>query len=314
MTFIQRKIDVRIALDGDTFDGSNNTVLLQGLRCQATIQSTVGGMTPFQSNAQLRLYGMRGDDMAKLSTLGLTEGIYNRNLIEITAGDDGAGMSAVFAGQIYGGNVDYNAMPDVGVDILASATIGAQMSVVAGTSYKGTMSVATMLQAIANNASPPMGFLNAGVSASLSNHAVGGSTWDQIRDICEAAGISYGLDSQTSPPSLVIFPKGGSRDDTVIEIDANSGLVGYPMYSIRGINIVSEFNPNIAWGRQMKVSSSIPKPGPGSPLRLDRTQPVGANGTFQVVDVVHDLSAQIPGGPWFTRVQLNSALGLVKTA
>jgi hypothetical protein len=223
-------------------------------------------------------------------------------------------MSLVFAGQIFAGNVDYNAMPDVGVDLIASATMAAQMSVVAGASYRGTMNVATMLQAIASSTSPPMAFVNAGVNAVLSNHAVGGSSWDQIRDICQAAGISYGVDYQTSPATLIIFPKGGSRDDTVITIDPGTGLVGYPMYSVRGIDVVSEFNPNIAWGRKMKITSSIPKPDPGAPLRADGVAPVGANGTFDVVDVVHDLSAQLPGGPWFTRVQLSSVPGLVKTA
>lgn len=312
MSFIERKIDVQIALDSDTFDGSNNTVLLQGLRCQATIQSTVGGATPFQSNALLRISGMRGTDMAKLSTLGLVSGIYRKNLIQITAGDDAAGMSMVFSGSIYGGFVDYNAMPDVAVELMASATVAAQMSVVAGSSYKGTMNVASMLQAIASNASPPMAFLNAGASAVLSNHAVGGSTWDQIKDICQAAGISYGIDHSTSPATLVIFPKNGSRENTVISVDANSGLVGYPMYSVRGIDIVTEFNPNISWGRRVKVSSSVPKPGPGAPIRpIDNVAPLGANGTFQVIDVVHDLSSQIPIGPWFSRVQLSSVPGLV---
>lgn len=312
MSFIERKIEVRIALDGDTFDGTNNTITLTELRCQATIQSTVGGATPFQSNAQLRINGMRGDDMGKLSTLGLTQGLYKRNRIEVMAGDDAAGMSMVFAGQIFAGKVDYNAMPDVAVDLVASATLGAQMSVVAGSSYKGTMNVSTMLQAIAASAQPPMAFLNAGVNAVLSNHAVGGSTWDQIRDICNAAGISYGVDHQTN--TLIIFPKGGSRDDTVVSIDPDHGLVGYPMYSVRGIDIVCEFNPNIVWGSRMKIASTTPWPGKAAPLRSDGVAPVGANGTFSVVDVVHDLAAQTPGGPWFTRVQLSSVPGLVKSA
>lgn len=312
MSFIERKIDVRIALNGDTFDGSNDTLLLQGLRVQATIQSTMGGATPFMSNAQLRINGMRESDMAKLSTLGLAAGLYQRNRIEVLAGDDAAGMSMVFNGVINAGSVDYNAMPDVGVDLVASTTLAAQMSVVAGTSYKGVMNVATMLQAIASNASPPMSFINAGVTATLSNHAVGGSTWDQIKDICNAAGISYGI--AHSPETLIIFPKGGSRDDTVISIDPSTGLVGYPMYSVRGIDIVSEFNPNIVWGRKLKVTSSTPKPGPGAPIRQIGPAPIGASGTFDVIDVVHDLSAQIPGGPWFTRAQLSSVSKLVNPA
>jgi hypothetical protein len=256
------------------------------------------------SNAQLRINGMRGSDMAKLSTLGLTQGRYKQNRVDVLAGDDHSGMSLVFSGQIFAGSVDYNAMPDVGVDLVASATMAAQMSVVAGTSYKGVMNVATMLQAIANNASPPMSFINAGVTAALSNHAVGGSTWDQIKDICHAAGISYGI--AHNPDTLIIYPKNGSRDATMITVDPGTGLVGYPMYSVRGIDVVSEFNPNIVWGRKMKVTSSIPRPGAGAPLREDGSAPIGASGTFSIVDVVHDLSAQIPGGPWFTRAQLTS--------
>lgn len=310
MSFTERKISVKIALNSDTFDGSNNTIALDGLRCQATIQSTVGGSTPFQSNLQMRINGMRGEDMAKLSTLGLTQGLYIKNRIDVFAGDDDSGMAHVFGGAIFSGSVDYNAMPDVGVDLIASATTPAQMSVVAGSSYKGAMDVATMLKAIAASAKPPMNFQNVGVTASLSNHAVAGSTWDQIKDICLASGVSYGLIHETN--TLVIYPPAKSRDETVISIDANSGLVGYPMYSVRGINIVSIFNPNIEWGRKVKIVSSIPKPERGAPIRaIDASTPVGATGTFQAIDVTHDLSCQTPGGPWFTRVQLSSVPGLV---
>ncbi len=302
MSFIERKIDVQIQLNGDTFDGSNDTLLLQGLRCQATVQSTVGGSTPFQSQAQVRILGMRGDDMAKLSTLGLVQGLYQRNLIAISAGDDDAGMAQIFSGQIFSGRVGYNNMPDVGVELVASATLAPQMSIVAGTSYKGSMDVATMLQAICSNSQPPMGFQNFGVKAALSNHAVGGSTWDQIKDICVASGIGWGIVDNT----LMIYPKLGSRGDAVITLDANSGLVGYPEYSIRGIDVVSVFNPAIQFGRQMNITSAIPAPGSGAPLRADGTHPIGASGTFQIVDVVHDLAAQTPGGPWFTHAQLSS--------
>lgn len=313
MSFIGRKISAKIALGGDTFDDKNNTITLSGLRCQATIQSTVGASTSFQSNLQMRINGMRGEDMAKLSTLGLTQALYLQNRIDVFAGDDALGMVHVFGGAIFAGSVDYNAMPDVGVDLFASATLPSQMSVVAGSSYKGTMDVASMLRAIASNASPKMLFINHGVKAVLSNHAVGGSTFDQIKDICLAAGISYGIDHTTN--TLIIWPDGGNRDDTVVSIDANSGLVGYPMYSVRGIDIVSTFNPNILWGRKVKVTSSIPKPGMGSPIRpVDQNAPIGATGTFQAVDVTHDLSCLVPGGPWFTRAKLSSVPGLVQAS
>jgi len=144
MSFIERKIDIRMVLDGDTFDGSNNTVLLQGLRCQASILSYQGGQTPAGSQLQMRIYGMRGEDMAKLSTLGFSAGTYVKNYIEVSAGDDASGMSEVFSGNIASCLVDYNAMPDVGVDLLAFDGYTQQFAPVAGISYRGAMDVATI--------------------------------------------------------------------------------------------------------------------------------------------------------------------------
>lgn len=308
MSFVERMITVRMMLNpayGATFDGSNDTVELRGLRIQATVQSTMGGSTPYQSLAQLRISGMREQDMAKLSTLGFTDGTYNRNFIEISAGDRITGMTSIFTGSITSGNVDYNAMPDVGVDLVASATIEAQVMTIAASSYKGVMNVADMLQGITSSMTPPMGFENNGVTASLRDHAVGGSAWEQIRDICHAAGIGHGVRPGTR--TLVIWPIGKGIDDSVITIDAASGLVGYPMYTIRGVDVVSIFNPNIQFGRQMKITSAIPAPGKTAPFSGTGAQPVGASGTFYIIDVVHDLSSMTPGGPWFTRAQLSGS-------
>ena len=119
MSYIERKIDVRIALNGTTFDGSNNTVEVKGARCALTIVTYSGTAGTFAAQMQLRLYGMKPSDIAKLSTLGYSSGTYKKNGIEVYAGDDASGMSQVFIGAIYDGAVDYNAMPDVGVDLVS---------------------------------------------------------------------------------------------------------------------------------------------------------------------------------------------------
>jgi hypothetical protein len=295
MTFVSRKIDVQLALDGDTFDGSHNTVLLSGLRCVAAVRSYSGSTGSFASQLEITIFGMKGSDMAKLSTLGFSSGTYRKNLINVFAGDDKAGMSQVFSGGITYGDVNYNAMPDVGVTLIASALANVQYNAIAASSYKGTMNVATMLEGIAKNAN--LAFQNAGVTAKLKNHACGGTAYDQIKDVCRAANICYAIQNGT----LTIWPATGSRDSTLINIGPNSGLVGYPRYVINGIEVASEFNPEVEVGRTVNISSSIPDP------KVGEVSVPGANGQFYVWGVSHDLASEMPGGPWFTTLQLGTS-------
>jgi hypothetical protein len=296
MTFVARDITVQIQLDGDTFDQGGDTLELKNIRCRATIQSTIGGATPLQSAIHLQLWGMTPSDMAKLSTLGFTSGLYKKNRIIVLAGDAVNGMTEVFNGGIFSAFVDYNAMPDVGVEIEGSVMLPLQLPRIDGSSQKGSVSVATMLQAIAANCSPPLTLVNNGVSTVLANHAVGGTAEFQIANICQAAMCNYDIING----QLSIWPMGALRDDVTITVSSDNGLVGYPMYSAQGIDIVTEFNPQIMFGRKINVLSSIPKPGASNP-------PIpGMPGTFYVFDVVHDLSSQLPNGPWFTKAKIGS--------
>lgn len=300
MAFLRRRISVQIQLIGDTFDGDNDSLQLDNLRCTCRVQGTQGGSTSYQSQANVRLYGMLPDDAAKLSTLGLTAGTYQKTLIAIYAGDDANGMSQIFSGSIYGAFVDYNAMPDVGIEISASATANLQHAPIAATSFRGSANVATLLQAIANQAG--LAFNNAGVQAVLANHAIAGSAERQIAEICQASMTNYDL----SNGALTIWPQGGTRDSQIVQLGPDTGLVGYPQYSAQGIDVKCEFNPNALLGRQINVTSSIPKPGPNAPVIPQGSPVIGASGTFWIFDVFHDLSAELPGGPWFTHMKLGT--------
>lgn len=295
MTYVRRRIDVQLVLDGDTFDGSNNLVVLSGLRCLASVRSYSGSTGSFASQLEITIFGMKGSDMAKLSTLGFSAGTFRKNLINVYAGDDLQGMSLVFSGGITYGDVNYNAMPDVGVTLIASALANVQYGAIAASSYKGVMDVATMLQGIAKNAN--LAFLNAGVTSKLSNHACGGTAIDQIKDICRAANINAFIDNGT----LTIWPAGGSRDSTLINIGPEQGMVGYPRYIVNGVEVTSVYNPEVEVGRTVNVISSIPDPKVG-----DVAVP-GANGQFYVWGVAHDLSSEVPDGPWFTTLQLGTS-------
>jgi len=298
MSFIERKIDVTIQLDGDTFDGGGNMVQLSGLRCQATILNYTGTAGSFAYQLQMRINGMLAADMAKMSTMGFTYGNYKKNLIQVRAGDDMSGMPVVFTGSIYSAIVDYNAMPDVGVEILAFADLNQKFMKASATSYKGAMDVATMIQGICAQAG--LKFINNGVTTKLSNHAVGGNYMAQIWDICHAAGCfsNQSLDGST----ITIFPKGGSIDNTVIVASPKTGLVGYPMYNGHGINVVVEFNPTAQAGRYVRVDTSAPN---FTPTAIQRFSHQTADNTtdFFINTVTHNISSQTVNGPWFTTME-----------
>lgn len=305
--FAARDLEIQLVLNGSTFDGSNSVLTLSGLRSWATIQATVGGATPFFSQAQLRIEGMRGSDMAQLSTLGLTSGYYTKNAVRVNAvSTDTSGVrrsTLVFVGQIFGGYVDYNAQPDVGVVLSCSSTFGAQLPGIAPSSYKGSVAVAQMLSAICAASNPPLKLVNNGVTAVLANHAVGGSPMNQIIDICLASLTNYMIAGDT----LYIWPQGQTRDNVIITLSPTTGMKGYPMYSAQGIDVEMEFNPDVELGRQMTVVSSIPAPAPNAPQAPDGTVPIGANGTFYIYDVAHELSANVYNGPWFTKAKLGTS-------
>lgn len=298
MSFIERKIDVTIQLDGDTFDSGGNMVQLSGLRCQATILNYTGTSGSSAYRLQMRINGMLPADMAKMSTMGFSQGTFRRNLIQVRAGDDTGGMPVVFTGSIYNAVVDYNAMPDVGVEILAFANLNQQFMKASATSYKGAMDVATMIQSICAQAG--LKFINNGVTTKLSNHAVGGNYMAQIWDICHAAGCfsNQSLDGST----ITIYPKGGSIDNTVIVASPATGMVGYPMYSGHGITVVMEFNPTTMAGRRVRVDTSVPNFTPAAIQKFsNRTADNMAD--FFINAVTHNISSQTVNGPWFTTME-----------
>lgn len=315
MSFIQRDLLIRIQLDGSTFDNGASSVELRGLRCEAVIQNAGGRYGTFARLMQLRIAGMLPADLAKLSTLGFTQWLYRKNVIEVYAVDSDIGKVLVFAGGIYSGSINYNAMPDVMVDIFASTAYDSQLRAIAGSSYNGSMDVATMLQALAAQAG--YAFDNsAGVSVKLSNHVATGSLLDQISEICSAADVVFDIKPGV-PETLVIWPRGKTRDEQVIEVSAATGMVGYPEYTMNGAVVRSLFNPQIEFGRKVNVVTSIPNFGANAQRAAVGLAPQqgtvpGAPGVYYVWTVTHELSANLPNGPWFTSATIGDS-GIVGT-
>ena len=107
------------------------------------------------------------------------------HVVVINAGQVGGQMSLAFAGGIWESWPDYQASPDVSLNVIAKTALLAQMKPVAPSSYPGTADVATMMQNLATQ----MGFTleNNGVSVKLSNQYLAGTARMQALAAAEAA-------------------------------------------------------------------------------------------------------------------------------
>lgn len=279
MSFIERKIEIEFQLTSDEFTSGNNVVKVSGLRCTASIDN-INGIE--DGSLQLCIYGMLQADMAKVVTLGKKYMEARNNKVIVTAGDDVSGMTQVFKGTIFKGSIDYAGMPDVSLNISANAVYFENMTPCAANSYKGVTDVATAIESLAKSIG--FTFSNNGVVTKLSNPYLPGTAIAQIKDLAQAAGIGCHL----SNGEVAIWPNGGVRDDVTLTISSATGMVGYPEYSSIGIDVRTLFNPDLLNGRKVTVQTDLPQ----------------GSGDYYCQVARHELSAQMPGGPWFTTAQL----------
>lgn len=303
MSFTKRHLQYVIRLGSgefnlsasDTFDNGSTTLDIQGIRSVASIQTSQGGLSPFVGRGLFQLFGMKPADMAKISTLGLDISRINKNAVQVFAYDEGnpSGRAQVFAGTIMQARLNYNAMPDVTLELDCYGAGDQQTQSIPATSVRGAGDVATMLQGICAACNPPVTFINHGVTAKLMNPAYAGSAENQIRSICMDAGISYTLQGGI----CVIWNSDQNIDGIVVDTSSETGMVGYPEYSMMGFDVTMEFNPEVQVGRQLNIQPSI------SPDAL----PVpGIPGKYFIRIVEHELSSEMPDGPWFTHAHVTA--------
>lgn len=308
MTLIKRHLKYVIKLNGgsfdlptnkkETFDDGSTILTLDGFRSVASIQTVAGGLSPFVGRSLIQLWGMKPSDMAKLSTLGMDIARINKNAMWVFAYNEGdsANPTQVFAGTIFTARLNYNATPDVSLEIDCFGAGDQQMQAIPATSVQGSSDVATMLQGICAACDPPVTFVNHGIAAKLANHAVGGSAFDQIDDICRATpGVAYTLQGGV----LTIWDANKNIDGVTVDTGPDIGMVGYPEYSRMGFDITTQFNPEIQVGRFLNLKASqaqnaIPVPGIPSDNLFIRM-------------VEHELSSEMPNGPWFTHAHVTAA-------
>lgn len=273
MAFAERMLQL-------SFSGaSSGTLQISGLRTYVSIQAMTGELGV---SAQLKVWGLSLDQMNNYSSkISAGVGIDEFTLV-IEAGDVGGQLSQVVNGSIWRSYPDFQDAPDSAFNVSVAGTIYAAATPMASQSQAGAQSAVTLIQSICNLAG--LTLVNNGASGTLRNQLTYGSPIQQIMTIADAAGFSVYFEGNT----VSIWPRGQSRDSTVIDIGPDTGMVGYPAWWEAGLIVQNEFNQDIQVGRQVNLTSSIPK----------------AQGSWQIIQVQHDLATMLRKGPWFTTAVL----------
>lgn len=277
--YAKRKIDVTINLgEGQLGDDSGKDVTLSGLRVSADVIYYGGAV---QAEAQVRIFGLPLDMINQLTRIGPIGNQVRQNTIRIAAGEEGGAMSTVYMGSIFQAYGDFQKAPEVVLNVLALGSALDAIKPVPPSSYKGSVNVANVMADLAKLMG--LTFENNDVSVMLSNPYFPGTAWQQAMDCAQAAGISFSVDLG----KLSIWPRNGYRKGSgPIKISPETGLVGYPAFSSRGIVVRSLFNQDVILGGQIEVASDL----------------TAACGLWNVFNIVHTLESETPNGQWFTQV------------
>lgn len=277
----QKLIQVTITLGaGKTFSNRKDTLTLEGMRVSVNID--MGG-TFMGGNMRVRIFGLIQSDMNQLTYFAWMPQpqLGPPNSISVTA-VDGEQTTLVFTGNIIQAYGNYQAMPEVFLDIQATATQAAQLVSVTPLSVASDTTIATIMGKLAKQ----MGFTfeNNGVDIAVpKGYYLGNTAYFQAQNLM----LAYNFDMYIDRGILAICPLGKSRKTPAVPlVSSTTGMIGYPCFSTQGMLFDTFFNPNIIVGGTVQVQSEVEM----------------ANGLWYVTNISHTLESIVPGGRWQSTV------------
>ena len=274
----QKQLQITITLGGGSvFQSSGkNTVAILGLK--ASVNIDMGGS--FAGSAlRARIFGLSQGDMNAMTYLWWQPQPQPGppNKITVTA-IDGQQSTLVFIGLIKQAFANYQAMPEVFIDIQATGTDAAQLLPVSPLSIASNTTVNTVMGQLAKQ----MGFAfeNNGVNVTIPKGTYQGNTaFFQAQSLMKA----YNFDMYIDNGILAICPRGVARITPLVPlISPETGLIGFPYFNGMGLVVDTIFNPNILFGGTVQIQSGVtPSTGP-----------------WQVINISHTLESIIAGGRW----------------
>lgn len=273
-SFRKRGLKIQITLRKGTFRNGTNSIIISDLAMTANVDKM--GAPDF-GKASVVIYGLPMDIMEQLSTLSMMPMFFNRNYINIFAGDEVQGYSQIFAGTIQSATADFNSQPDVKMKIDARIGFWGSVTAQGQNVVSGNQSAAKFIENQAKLAG--MTFENNGVTSSITNAVFNGSPIEQAKQAAEQVGAELVIDDE----KMTLIPQGGSMKGTVPKLSASTGLIGYPSMSQNGIDFKAIFNPQFKFAGLIELETLVPK----------------CSGQWRIIKLSHKLSSNMPNdGSW----------------
>ena len=244
-SFTLKTIRLIITLGKGNFSEGGNTKIIEGLACEVSV--TKPGL-PEKNTANIKVWGLKYEDMSQLTMLAFRPLEMQRNLISIFAGDVGGKLSLVFSGHITSAYADFNSAPDVTMQIEADTGTYSQLIAEPTLTTNGEATADSLFSKFAESAG--FSFVNEGVTTSVKNVVIPGSPMDKAEKLANEINCELLVDDG----SMVILPAGQARRGNAVLLNKDSGMVGYPTFNQDSISLKCLYNPDLVYNGVIKVS------------------------------------------------------------
>lgn len=275
-SFRRKVIELHVSLRSGSFSGQGNTKVIRDLPIKVKVEKAG---PPDKPKASVEVAGMKYEDMEQLTTLAFSPLANGNNTITVLAGSEGEELSQVFSGEITEAAADFSQAPDIWWKADVMTGYVASITPQGPTAIQGEQPAADFIEQQAKLAG--MTFQNNGVTARLKNSMFSGSPIEQARTAAREVGAELIIDDN----KMILSPKNGAaaKTGTTVLLNKDSGLIGYPAITSKGVDCKALYNPAFKLGEYVKIESIVPK----------------ATGLWRIVKLAHELHANCPdGGPW----------------
>ncbi|MDC9599018.1 baseplate hub protein [Xenorhabdus anantnagensis] len=250
MAFNRKEIRITLTLSGEneSFTSSGqNKLSATGFRVSVEVNYGNGAISP---QAQIKIHGLPLETMERLLRRKYNTLEALRNTITIEAGDQGEELSQVFKGGIAFARPNFDDAPNIALIIEAQTAILEKMTGVDAESYEGEHDVVNIMSNICKR----MGysFESNGVSVILSDVYLGNTNMEKIKWLAEAANLNLYIESN----SISVTKKDQPRNLKIPVISPETGLIGYPVPTMIGIQFKCFYNPLVRFGGIVRVAGS----------------------------------------------------------
>lgn len=291
-SFTQKKLRLSFVLnqkDPDFDDKGNNTIIAEGLRVTASIQSGNGAPMP---SAKIMVYGLSQPVMNKLAKIRWNTDDARLNYVRLEASQDGGeSYVIVYEGVIQYAYPNFGSSPEVILTIDSTSAIQHKIRPVEPVSFKGEIDVASAVEQICKKMS--MRFENGGVTGRVSNPYLPETALDQIFKLCDAVNAKAIIEFNT----IAITPVGQAREIPIPVISPKTGLIGYPIPTITGVRFQCLFDPVVRFQGLVEIKESI--------IEM-------CNGRWLIMGITHYLESEVAGGRWLSEIEAIYPTGGVK--